>query len=143
VILDGTPAGLSAVRPVLAGIRRLSSDLRQAGLRNAIQGRREREVSLVSDLRYLRRSMARSPGPAVAVRACTAIWVAMAPAILSLLGALEWRSLPFPRSDRIVHVDAGLDLVPALADTDAFQAVASYDSPGLGGIPRPCCPWCP
>jgi putative ABC transport system permease protein len=85
-------------------------------------------VSLAVDLRYLRRSMVRSPGPAVAVWACTAIWMAVAPALLSLLGALEWKSLPFPDSGRIVHVQAGIDLVPTLAASGRFRAVSSYDS---------------
>lgn len=85
-------------------------------------------MSLAVDLRYLRRSMARSPGPAVAVWACTAIWMAVAPALLSLLGMLEWKALPFPNSDRIVKVNAGMDLVPTLAMSGRFRAVASYDS---------------
>jgi predicted permease len=85
-------------------------------------------LSLAVDLRYLRRTMVRSPGPAVAVWACTAIWMAVAPALLSLLGALEWKSLPFPDSDRITHVNAGLSLVPVLATSGRFRAVSSYDS---------------
>ena len=85
-------------------------------------------MSLAADLRYLRRSTVRSPGPAVAVWACTAVWMAVAPALLSLLGALEWKSLPFPDSGRIVNVQVGVDLVPVLAMSGRFQAVASYDS---------------
>lgn len=85
-------------------------------------------MSLAVDLRYLRRAMVRSPGPAMAVWACTAVWMAVAPALLSLLGALEWQSLPFPGSDRIVQVNAGVDLVPVLAASGRFQAVSSYDS---------------
>lgn len=85
-------------------------------------------MSLAVDLRYLRRSMVRSPGPAVAVWACTAIWMAVAPALLSLLGALEWNSLPFPDADRIVQVNAGMDLIPVLATSGRFRAISSYDS---------------
>lgn len=44
------------------------------------------------------------------------------------MGALEWQSLPFPGSDRIVQVNAGLDLVPTLAASGRFQAVSSFDS---------------
>jgi len=84
-------------------------------------------VSLGSDFRYLLRSLLRSPGQAVAVWAVTVVWFAMAPALLSLLGALQWSSLPFPDSDRIVEVQAGLSLVPDLAATGLFQAVSSYD----------------
>jgi putative ABC transport system permease protein len=94
-------------------------------------------VRLSSDLRYLLRSTLRSPGQAVAVWAITVVWFAVAPALLSLLGALEWRSLPFPDSDRIVEVQAGLDLVPDLAETGLFQAVSSYDLGWLvAGGPR-------
>jgi putative ABC transport system permease protein len=94
-------------------------------------------VRLGSDLRYLLRSTLRSPGQAVAVWAITVVWFAVAPALLSLLGALEWRSLPFPDSDRIVEVQAGLDLVPDLAATGLFQAVSSYDLGWLvAGGPR-------
>jgi len=84
-------------------------------------------VSLGSEFRYLLRALLRSPGPAVAVWASTVVWFAVAPALLSLLGALEWRSLPFPDSDRIVEIQAGLDLVPDLASTGLFEAVSSYD----------------
>lgn len=72
----------------------------------------------------------------MAVWACTAIWMAVAPALLSLLGVLEWKSLPFPDSDRIVKVQAGLDLVPVLAMSGRFRAVSSYDS-GLVAIEGP------
>lgn len=85
-------------------------------------------MSLAVDLRYLRRSTVRSPGPAVAVWACTAVWMAVAPALLSLLGALEWKSLPFQDSGRIVNIQTGVDLVPVLAMSDRFRSVASYDS---------------
>ncbi len=85
-------------------------------------------MSLAADLRYLRRSTVRSPGPAVAVWACTAVWMAVAPALLSLLGALEWKSLPFPGPDRIVQINAGVDLVSALAASDRFQAVSNFEA---------------
>ena len=94
-------------------------------------------MSLVSDSRYLLRSLRRSRGQPVAVWACTVVWFAVAPALLSLLGALQWRSLPFPNSDRIVEVQAGLDLVPDLAATGLFRAVSSYDLGWLvAGGPR-------
>ncbi len=64
----------------------------------------------------------------MAVWACTAVWMAVAPALLSLLGALEWKSLPFPESDRIVQINAGLDLVSALAGSDRFEAVSSFEA---------------
>lgn len=83
-------------------------------------------MSLASDLRYLHRSVTRSPGQAVAVWACTAVWIAVAPAFLSLLGALQWKSFPFPEPDRIVQVNAGFDLLPALAETGRFQALSRY-----------------
>jgi putative ABC transport system permease protein len=97
------------------------------GRGGALPVRRADDVSLGSDCRYLLRSLLRSPGQAVAVWAITVVWFAVAPALLSLLGALEWRSLPFPDSDRIVEVQAGLNLVPDLAATGLFQAVSSYD----------------
>jgi hypothetical protein len=94
-------------------------------------------VSLGSDFRYLLRSTLRSPGQPIAVWAVTVVWFAVAPALLSLLSALEWRSLPFPDSNRIVEVQAGLDLVPDLAATGLFQAVSSYDLGWLvAGGPR-------
>ena len=85
-------------------------------------------MSLQTDLRYLRRSTVRSLGPAVAVWACTAIWIAVAPAFLALLGVLQWKSLPFPDSGRVVEINAGLDLVPALAASRRFAAVAGYST---------------
>ncbi|HEX4962050.1 MAG TPA: ABC transporter permease [Thermoanaerobaculia bacterium] len=84
-------------------------------------------MSQGSELRSLRRSLARSPGLAVAVWASTVVWFALAPALLSLLGALEWKALPFPDAGRVVEVQAGLDLVPELAATGLFHSVSSYD----------------
>lgn len=85
-------------------------------------------MSLQTDLRSLRRSLSRSPGRAVAVWACTAVWIAVSPAFLVLLGLLEWRSFPFPSSDRIVQVNAGTSLVPVLAASGRFQAISAFDA---------------
>jgi putative ABC transport system permease protein len=79
------------------------------------------------DLRRLARALRRSPGPAVAVWACTAIWMAVAPVLLSLLGSLEWKSFPFPESERLVQVSGGFDLRPALLASGRFAAVAAFE----------------
>lgn len=83
---------------------------------------------MISDLRYLRRSLARSPGQAIAVWACTAVWLAVAPAYLSLLGVLNWTSLPFPASERIVQISAGGDLLPFLVKSSGFEAVSRFEA---------------
>lgn len=75
----------------------------------------------------MRRSLLRSPAAAAVVWACTVIWFAVSPAFLSLLGALEWRSLPFAEADRIVWVHGGFDLAPFLATTRRFQSVGSFE----------------
>jgi len=54
--------------------------------------------------------------------------MAVAPALLALLGALGWQSLPFPGSERIVQVNAGLNLVPTLAASGRFQSISSFNS---------------
>ncbi|HEX6899442.1 MAG TPA: ABC transporter permease [Thermoanaerobaculia bacterium] len=64
----------------------------------------------------------------MAVWLCTAVWMAVAPAFLSLLGALEWKSLPFPQADRILQVNAGYDLIPLLHSSGSFQALANYET---------------
>jgi hypothetical protein len=46
-------------------------------------------------------------GPAFAVWICSAVWLGVTPALVSLLGILQWKSLPFPESGRIVQVNAG------------------------------------
>ena len=83
---------------------------------------------VISDFRSLRRSLVRSPGQAVTVWVCTAIWMALAPAFFCLLGILQWKSLPFPSPARIVQVNAGLDLVPVLAASGRFQAVSGFEA---------------
>lgn len=52
----------------------------------------------------------------------------MAPAFLTLLGALDWKSLPFRGSDRIVQINAGFDLLPLLSNTSHFQAISAYQA---------------
>lgn len=83
---------------------------------------------IVSDLRYLRRFLARSPGQALAVWACTTVWLTVAPAYLALLGVLDWKSLPFPASERIVQINAGADLLPVLAKSSRFEAVSGFEA---------------
>ena len=46
---------------------------------------------------------------------------------MSLLGVLDWRSLPFADANRIVWVHGGYDMAPSLAATGKFQSVGSFE----------------
>lgn len=52
--------------------------------------------------------------------------MAVAPAFLALLGTLQWTALPLPNADRVVQVNAGLDLVPLLGSMNQFHAVSGF-----------------
>ena len=69
-----------------------------------------------------------SLGPAFAVWICSAVWLGVAPALVSLLGVLQWKSLPFPESGRIVQINAGLTVAQALAGSEPFAAISAFES---------------
>ena len=74
------------------------------------------------------RPLNRSLGPALAVWLCSTVWLGVAPALVSLLGVLQWKSLPFPDARRIVQVNAGLTVAQALSGSDPFAAISAFDA---------------
>ena len=100
----------------VGGVEQVKERVRDVRIGSALE-------AAVRDARYGARALWRSPGYALVVIMTIALGIGVNAAILSVVHAVLWRSLPYPDAGRIVVVEADTRALPS-----AYQAAgATFD----------------
>ena len=95
----------------MGGIEQIKEEVREAWLGQGIE-------TTFQDIRYVCRSLLRSPGFAVVVVATLALGIGANLTMFGLIRAVLWRPLPYPEPNRIVVIQVDALNVPNTGATD-------------------------
>jgi hypothetical protein len=110
---------LRAARLEIEGVEQVKEQVRDVRAGSTIEG-------VLRDVRHGARALWRSPGYALVVILTLTLGIGLNAAIVSVVHAVLWRSLPYPEADRLVVVEADTRAIPSAYSSSGavFDVVA-------------------